>query len=221
MLEAVCRVVPGEVYHIELAIADVGDYSLDSGVFLEAHSFRSTGNSYVSTGNPFELSAAPLEVNLPGFRPDWSGSGNKTEPPVPEETMPAEPSPVTTPEATAYQVEFLFDSYQLTDSARRQLRKLGDRLAQPAEVSVTLTGHTDSLGSDGYNDALSRRRAQAVADFLQTKGIKATVSCHYRGEKQPVESNETEAGRARNRRVAIAVITRQPDRFRTNPDGQR
>lgn len=220
VLEAVCRVVPGEVYHIELAIADVGDYSLDSGVFLEAHSFRSTGNSYVFTGNPFEKPAAPLEVNRPGFHPDPPENGNKADKPVPEDVKPDEPSPAA-PESTHYQIEFPFDSYQLTDSARHQLHKLIDQVTQQAERSVTLTGHTDSMGSDQYNEELSRRRTQAVADFLKAKGIKTAISCRYRGEKQPVESNQSEAGRARNRRVEIELISPLLYKSRTNPDGKR
>ncbi len=203
VLEAVCRVIPGEVYHIQLAIADAGDYSLDSGVFLEAHSFRSTGGSYVSIGNPFPTPGLPNDILNPAVGPDLPSSGNKTEPPVVKESPPSEKivAPVHT-------VEFPFDAYHLTDSAQSQLLQLVHWLEThpQARVELTVTGHTDSMGTYQYNEQLSRNRARSVADFLASRGIKAPVTCTYRGEKEPLAPNDSDAGRARNRRTAIKVI---------------
>ena len=64
-------------------------------------------------------------------------------------------------------------------------------------------GHTDSKGSKAYNQKLSERRAQAVADFLRTFGVKNSMSVKGMGETQPVADNATDAGRAQNRRVEI------------------
>ena len=68
-------------------------------------------------------------------------------------------------------------------------------------------GHTDSVGSDAYNQKLSVRRAEAVKAYLVGKGVDAKrVYTEGKGEKQPVATNKTAAGRAQNRRVEIEVV---------------
>ena len=72
---------------------------------------------------------------------------------------------------------------------------------------VIAVGHTDSVGTDAYNQKLSVRRAEAVKAFLISKGIESNrVYTEGKGEKQPVASNKTAAGRAKNRRVEIEVV---------------
>ncbi len=72
---------------------------------------------------------------------------------------------------------------------------------------IIAVGHTDSVGSDSYNQKLSMRRAQAVKAFLVSKGIdKTRVYTEGKGEKQPVADNKTKEGRAKNRRVEIEVV---------------
>ena len=73
--------------------------------------------------------------------------------------------------------------------------------------AIISTGHTDSIGSDAYNQALSIRRANAVKNYLVSKGIAAErVYVEGKGEKQPVATNKTAEGRAKNRRVEIEVV---------------
>ena len=73
--------------------------------------------------------------------------------------------------------------------------------------AIISTGHTDSVGSDAYNQALSIRRANAVKNYLVSKGIAAErVYVEGKGEKQPVATNKTAEGRAKNRRVEIEVV---------------
>jgi outer membrane protein OmpA-like peptidoglycan-associated protein len=68
-------------------------------------------------------------------------------------------------------------------------------------------GHTDSTGSDAYNQALSERRAQSVADYLSMRGVaRARMGIRGYGETQPIAPNETEEGRSQNRRVEIKVV---------------
>jgi outer membrane protein OmpA-like peptidoglycan-associated protein len=68
-------------------------------------------------------------------------------------------------------------------------------------------GHTDSTGSDAYNQALSERRAESVANFLANSGVqRARLATKGYGESQPIASNSTEAGRAANRRVEIKIV---------------
>jgi OOP family OmpA-OmpF porin len=72
---------------------------------------------------------------------------------------------------------------------------------------IIAVGHTDSIGSDAYNQALSERRANAVKDYLVSKGIeKNRVYTEGKGEKQPIATNATAEGRAKNRRTEIEVV---------------
>jgi len=76
-------------------------------------------------------------------------------------------------------------------------------------VKVELHGHTDSIGSDAYNQALSERRANAVREYLVSHGIDSgRVTSKGMGEKDPIASNETPEGRAKNRRVEFTIISR-------------
>ncbi|EZH80820.1 membrane protein [Ectopseudomonas composti] len=103
-------------------------------------------------------------------------------------------------------VLFAFDSAELTGDARRLLADVSTRLTGASLVAVKVVGHTDSEGSDGYNQALSERRARSVADFLIAQGVSAgKLSTEGRGESQPVADNASEAGRAENRRVELYV----------------
>jgi outer membrane protein OmpA-like peptidoglycan-associated protein len=101
-------------------------------------------------------------------------------------------------------LKFAFDSATLNDQDKRQLDDLAVRLKNANWAIGTVEGHTDSIGSDAYNQGLSERRARAVVDYLASKGLdrsRATVVGH--GESRPVADNATEAGRAQNRRVVI------------------
>jgi len=69
---------------------------------------------------------------------------------------------------------------------------------------VSVIGHTDNVGSDSYNQALSERRASSVAEYLISQGLEpGKVTSQGRGESQPITDNESEEGRARNRRVEL------------------
>ncbi|SFW14312.1 Outer membrane protein OmpA [Pseudomonas sp. NFACC19-2] len=103
-------------------------------------------------------------------------------------------------------VLFAFDSAELTGEARRLLADVSTRLTGASLVAVKVVGHTDSVGSDAYNQGLSERRARSVVDFLIAQGVPAgKLSTEGRGESQPVADNGSDAGRAQNRRVELYV----------------
>ena len=77
---------------------------------------------------------------------------------------------------------------------------------------IIAVGHTDSVGSDAYNQKLSVKRSDAVKAYLVSKGIeKNRVYTEGKGEKQPVADNKTSAGRSKNRRVEIEVVGTRPN----------
>jgi outer membrane protein OmpA-like peptidoglycan-associated protein len=112
-------------------------------------------------------------------------------------------------------VLFAFDSADLTPEARQRVADVAaDVAGRAAPGQVSVIGHTDSTASDAYNDDLSRRRAQAVADvmapILHPAGISLTVD--GRGEREPLTDNSTEEARQLNRRVTVtfARTPREP-----------
>jgi outer membrane protein OmpA-like peptidoglycan-associated protein len=116
-------------------------------------------------------------------------------------------------------VLFDVDAATLKPGAALTIDRLAQFLSENAETRVMIEGHTDSTGSDAYNQELSRQRAQAVADALAGRGIPASrVSVIGRGEGYPVAGNETAAGRQENRRVEI-VFSDQEGRFNAAAPG--
>jgi outer membrane protein OmpA-like peptidoglycan-associated protein len=102
--------------------------------------------------------------------------------------------------------DVLFDTNAATlkPGAAATIDRLGDFMQKNPQTRVVIEGHTDSTGSEAYNQELSRRRAQAVADTLAARGIpQDRVQTVGRGESMPVASNDTQAGRQQNRRVEI------------------
>jgi outer membrane protein OmpA-like peptidoglycan-associated protein len=103
-------------------------------------------------------------------------------------------------------VLFRSGSFELLPGARERLAKVsGIVLAYPS-LHVAVEGHTDSIGSDDYNQQLSERRAQAVRDYFVQQGINsASVEAHGYGKTEPIASNDTPEGRQQNRRVELIL----------------
>lgn len=101
---------------------------------------------------------------------------------------------------------FDFDSYDLRYEARRDLEQVADILLRYPETSITVAGHTDSIGDANYNQRLSEYRAQSVSNYLISQGVQPyRISAVGYGETRPVASNASDAGRQRNRRVELDI----------------
>jgi outer membrane protein OmpA-like peptidoglycan-associated protein len=109
---------------------------------------------------------------------------------------------------TIRDVHFEFNKATLTPGDKQQLDMVATKLRTEAtNVQLHVSGHTDSVGSDAYNQKLSQKRAQSVTDYLVSAGIPRSsfVSVEGDGEARPVADNKTADGRALNRRVEIKI----------------
>jgi len=140
--------------------------------------------------------AAPVEAPAP--------------PPVaPPAPAPVVVAPVPSSEKVTYAADafFDFDKAVLKPEAKT---KLDDLVSKTNEINLEViiaVGHTDSVGTDAYNDKLSVRRAESIKTYLTSKGLEANrVYTEGKGKRQPVAYNKTAEGRAKNRRVEIEVV---------------
>lgn len=104
---------------------------------------------------------------------------------------------------------FATNDYQLKDDSRQQIQKMASQLAATGLKHMRMDGHTDNYGESSYNEALSLKRANRVADaWAEGAHIPRTnLITRGLGEKYPVASNKTAQGRAENRRVTIVIST--------------
>jgi outer membrane protein OmpA-like peptidoglycan-associated protein len=104
-------------------------------------------------------------------------------------------------------ITFAYDSADVQPEFRRTLDQVSETLGQYNQTYIDVYGHTDSTGSDQYNQTLSERRALSVADYLAARGVQqARIATRGYGETQPIASNDTDEGRAANRRVEIKIV---------------
>ena len=105
---------------------------------------------------------------------------------------------------------FEFNSYALTPASRAELDRMAGIFRRYPDTDIAIEGHTDSKGSETYNMTLSQQRAASVADYLAQSSIsRARMNTRGYGESRPVATNETEAGRAQNRRVMLAITANE------------
>jgi outer membrane protein OmpA-like peptidoglycan-associated protein len=110
-----------------------------------------------------------------------------------------------------------FDSDQIRAEAGTNLRSLAASLDKYPDTDLLIVGHTDSQGTDSYNQALSQRRADAASSYLAAQGVNATrLRTLGRGESEPVASNDVDSGRQLNRRVEIAIYANTAARTPTS-----
>ena len=181
-----------------------------------------TPNLTDSQGNPVKDGSGACVVTSGIVHPDCAGTKPapkpaapapaapaapaKPAPATPAPAAPAKPAPASVRQAVVIQADALFDFDKsvLRPDGRKSI---DDALAKIKGVDLEMviaTGHTDSVGTDAYNQRLSERRAAAVKEYLVSKGIPASkITTIGKGESQPVATNKTAEGRQKNRRVDI------------------
>ncbi|GAM99738.1 outer membrane protein [alpha proteobacterium U9-1i] len=151
--------------------------------------FALTGVAAAQT--PQEMDRAEAEL-----RSDMAPAGVAVERVAPDEIRLVMPSDIT----------FGFDQAYVRREFLPRLTSLARTLNQHRGMSVEIVGHADAVGSDGYNQDLSERRARAVGSMLREYGVDySRLAARGMGEWQPIASNADEWGRAQNRRVEISL----------------
>lgn len=138
-------------------------------------------------GNRMDKQAQKIETALPGAEVERVGEGIK----------------LTLGENS---VNFDLNKSTLTSTAKANLDKLVPVFNEYPDTNIQIFGHTDSSGSDEYNQKLSEQRAASVRTYLSGKGISSSrINTVGMGEAEPIETNDTATGRAKNRRVEFAI----------------
>ncbi len=142
-----------------------------------------------------------------GLQLGWTFAPEPVEPPPPPPPPPP-PAPAAKRRIILRGVNFDFDKSNIRPDARPVLDEAVRTLKEEPNIRVRIEGHTDSIGSEAYNQRLSQRRADAVKAYLVAEGIAASrLETVGFGESQPVASNDTADGRAQNRRAELEVIS--------------
>jgi OOP family OmpA-OmpF porin len=164
--------------------------------------------------------AAPAPAPAPAAaRPAAPATAAPAPAPAPAAAPAAAARPAARAPAAATKVTYAADAFFDFDKAVLKPEgkaKLDDLVGKVKGINLEViiaVGHTDSVGSDAYNQKLSVKRAEAVKAYLVSKGIeKNRVYTEGKGEKQPVADNKTKEGQAKNRRVEIEVVGTRPNK---------
>jgi outer membrane protein OmpA-like peptidoglycan-associated protein len=100
---------------------------------------------------------------------------------------------------------FDFDSDRVRSDARQNLDELARSIDKYPDTDLMIVGHTDAVGTDSYNQDLSERRSESAARYLESRGVQTRIQTRGRGELEPIDTNDSDYGRQRNRRVEVAI----------------
>src|SRR4051812_33957752 len=152
-------------------------------------------------GHQMDQQAKELEQTIPGATITRVGEGIA----------------VTFPSGILYP----FNSTEILPAGKDNLKQLASSLDKYPNSDILVVGHTDSVGTDAYNLDLSQRRALAASAYLQSLGVPASrLQTAGKGKSEPVQANDTEEGRARNRRVEIAIYASEAYRNQVKSGSQ-
>ena len=144
---------------------------------------------------------------LPKAPPPPAPRAAPTPPPAPAPKPAPAPAPTSEKVTFAADTFFDFDKAVVKPEGKARLDDLVGKIRDVTLEVVIAVGHTDSIGTEKYNQGLSVRRADAVKAYLVSKGIEANrIYTEGKGESQPIADNRTREGRAKNRRVEVEVV---------------
>ncbi len=196
VLIAQSEVEPFKVYHLKIAIADVADEFLDSGVFLKATSFSSVEEPDAKYFDQI----AKYENNEPDIDSLLFGKITAPEPVSGSDMQKREDE-----KFKITNIYFDFNSTELNEAERTQIERLAIYLKKNQKRCYFI-GYTDNKGTQAYNQKLSEDRAKAVIAYLISQGIDAQrLNWSGKSFANPIENNDSEEGRAQNRRVEIVL----------------
>jgi outer membrane protein OmpA-like peptidoglycan-associated protein len=163
------------------------------------------GLAYLMAEDPKPTPPPPPPPPAPKPTPPPPPPAKPTPPPPPAKAPPP-PAPKVERTIILDDVLFDFDKSNIKSEAGAILDRLVAFMNENKEKKANISGHTDSVGSDAYNQALSERRIASVKDYVVKKGVDGgRVSGQGFGESKPIADNKTAEGRAKNRRVEIKV----------------
>jgi OOP family OmpA-OmpF porin len=202
-----------------MKISSLGKLTLGAAMvaFVAGSAYANVGpNVTDASGNPVKDASGACVVgsgiNHPDCNPAKAAPAKPAEPATPAApaapaaATPPKPAPTSVKQSVVIQADALFDFDKsvLRPDGKKSLDGAMDKLKGVDVEMVIATGHTDSIGTDAYNQKLSERRAAAVKDYLVSKGVPAAkITTIGKGESQPVATNKTAEGRQKNRRVDI------------------
>ena len=147
------------------------------------------GTAGVLIGNKMDKQAQKIEEEIPGAQVERVDDGIV----------------VTFDEGSG--VYFATNKYNINEQSQTNLNKLIGVFKEFPDTNILVVGHTDSVGDDNYNMSLSKNRAYSVSNYLTQKGVsEGRLTTNWFGESQPMHDNSTSAGRAKNRRVNVAIL---------------
>ncbi len=143
-------------------------------------------------GDRMDEQAKEIEQEIPGAEVERVGEGIN----------------VTFDESSG--VYFDTEKYNINSKSQATLNKLADIFEEYPDSNILVEGHTDNTGSETYNLTLSKNRAQAVTNYLTSQGLSSgRFNTKWYGESQPKYDNSTAEGRAKNRRVELAIVANE------------
>jgi OOP family OmpA-OmpF porin len=187
--------------------------SLVAGLLLAnsalAHEAGTANDSYVGDGQRHYITDSSGNcVRTGSWKEEDMTVDCGAEPPKAEVPPPPPPEPVYEKITLSAKALFDFDKSNLKPEGKAALDDVADRIkAKGASVvDIDIVGHTDSIGTEEYNQGLSERRANSVRDYIVSMGVDPSIiDVMGKGESDPVADNSTKEGRAQNRRVDVSI----------------
>ena len=207
---------------IMFAVATVAGSAFAAGSTINSDNWRSGHGNLIWKNGTNELCWRDAFWTPATAAPGCDGAleAPKAAPAPAHVAAPPAPAPAPAPAPVAAQkvtyaadAFFDFDKAVLKPEGRAKLDDLTSKIQGINLEVIIAVGHTDSVGSNAYNQRLSVRRAEAVKAYLVSKGIERNrIYTEGKGETQPVADNRTAEGRAKNRRVEIEVVGTRPSK---------